>query len=88
MDENIREQLVIFDSTFIRLNRLVPLSVGRALGSHYGKIHHITLFYQGKITNIGVHKEIQMSVYLGKGGLTRLLSNVVKKVGVRGCISW
>ena len=29
-----------------------------------------------------------MSIYPGKGGLTCLLSNLVKKVGVRGCISW
>ena len=28
-----------------------------------------------------------MSIYPGKGGLTCLLSNVVKKVGVRGCIN-
>ena len=33
-------------------------------------------------------KEIQMSVYLGIGVLTFLLSNVVKKVYVLGCISW
>ena len=32
--------------------------------------------------------EIQMSIYPGKGGLTCLLSNLVKKVGVRGRISW
>ena len=69
--------------------RLVPSSVGRALGSHYAKnATRITLFYQGKIAIIGVHKEIQMSIYPGKGGLTCLLSNLVKKVGVRGCISW
>ena len=47
-----------------------------------------TLFYQGKIAIVEVHKEIQMSIYPGKGGLTCLLSNLVKKVGVRGCISW
>ena len=46
-------------------SRLVPSSVGRALGNHYGKI--------------------QMSSYLGNGVLTCLLSNVVRKVGVRGC---
>ena len=34
------------------------------------------------IAIIGVHKEIQMSIYPGKGGLTCLLSNVVKKVSV------
>ena len=34
------------------------------------------------------NKEIQMSVYLGIGVLTFLLSNVVKKVYVLGCISW
>ena len=48
----------------------------------------MTLLYQGKIAIIGVHKEIQMSIYPGKGGLTCLLSNLVKKVGVRGHISW
>ena len=69
--------------------RLVPSSVGRALGSHYAKYATCTtLFYQGKIAIIGVHKEIQMSIYPSKGGLTCLLSNVVKQVGVRGCISW
>ena len=67
--------------------RLVTSSVGWALGSHYAKYATgITLFYQGKITIIGVYKEIQMSIYSGKGGLTCLLYNVVKKVGVRGCI--
>ena len=65
---------------------MVPSSVGRALGSHYAKYATcITLFYQGKIAIIGVHKEIQMSSYPGKGGLTCLLSNVFKKVGVCGC---
>ena len=44
--------------------------------------------YQSKIAIIGVQKEIQMSIYTGKGGLTCLLSNLVKKVGVRGRISW
>ena len=29
-----------------------------------------------------------MSIYPGKGVSTRLLSNVVKKDGVRGSISW
>ena len=48
----------------------------------------IILFHQGKIATIGVHKGIQMSIYLGQGVLTCLLSNVVKKVGVRGYISW
>ena len=48
----------------------------------------ITLFYQGKIAIIGVLKVIQMSIYPSKGVLTCLLSDVVKKVGVRGCISW
>ena len=44
-------------------------SVGRALGSHYAKYAtRITLLYQGKIAIIGVHKEIQMSIYPGKGG--------------------
>ena len=71
------------------LPRLVPSSVGRALGSQYAKYAtRITLFCQGKIIIIGVHKEIQMSIYPSKGGLTCLLSNLVKKVGVRGCISW
>ena len=57
-----------------------PPSVGRALGSHYAKYAtHITLFYQGKIAIIGVHKQIQMSIYPGKGGLTCLLSNVLRK---------
>ena len=71
-----------------QMHRLVPSSVGRALGSHYAKYAtRITLFYQGKIAIIGVYKEIQMSIYPGKGSLTCLLSNVVKKVGVRGCIS-
>ena len=66
-----------------------PLSVGRALGSHYAKYAtHITLFYQGKIAIIGVHKQIQMSIYPSMGGLTCLLSNVVEKVSVLGCISW
>ena len=66
-------------------SRLVPSSVARALGSHYAKYAtRITLFYQGEIAIIGVHKEIQMSINPGKGGLTCLLSNVVKKVGVRG----
>ena len=38
------------------------LTVGRALGSHLAKYTtRITLFYQGKIAIIGVHKEIQMS---------------------------
>ena len=65
-----------------------PLSVGRALGSHYAKYAtHITLFYQGKIAIIGVHKQIQMSIYPGKCGLTCLLSNVVEKVSVCGSIS-
>ena len=45
-------------------------------------------FYQGKIAIIGVHKEIKMFCYPSKGGLTCLLSNVAKKVGVPGCISW
>ena len=68
---------------------LVPSSEGRALGSHYAKYAtRITLFYQCKITIFGVLKQIQMSIYPGKGGLTCLLSNVIKKVGVRGCISW
>ena len=68
-------------------DRLVPSSVARALGSHYAKYAtRITLFYQGKIAIIGAHKEIQMSIYPGKGGLTCVLSKVVKKVGVRGCI--
>ena len=63
--------------------------VGQALGSHYAKYTtRITLFYQGKIAIIGVHKEIQMSIYPGKGGSICLMSNLVKKVGVRGCISW
>ena len=44
------------------------------------------MFYQGKIAIIGVHNE--MSIYSGKGGLTCLLSKVVKKVSVRGCSSW
>ena len=62
---------------------------GPALGSHYPQCTtRMTLFYQGKIAIIGVHKEIQMSIYPGKGGLTCLLSNLVKKVGVRGRISW
>ena len=66
-----------------------PSSVGRALGSHYAKNDtRVTLFYQGKIAIIGVNKGIQMSIYPGKGALTCLLSNVVKKVGVHGCISW
>ena len=66
-----------------------PPSVGRALGSHYAKYATcITLFYQGKIAIIGVHKQIQMSIYPVKGGLTCLLSKVVEKVSVRGCISW
>ena len=68
-----------------------PTSVGRALDSHYAKYAtRITLFYQGKIAMSGVHKQIQMAIYPSKGGLTRLLSNVVEKVGVRGCIrpSW
>ena len=39
----------------------------------------ITLFYQGKIAIIGVHKGIQMSIYLDKGVSTCLLSNVVRK---------
>ena len=44
------------------------LSVGRALGSYYTKYAtHITLFYQGKIAIIGVRKQIQMSIYPGKG---------------------
>ena len=69
--------------------RLVPSSVGRALGSHYAKYAtRITLFSQGKIAIIRVHKEIQMSIYSGKDGLTCLLSHVVKKGGVHGCISW
>ena len=66
-----------------------PPSVGWALGSHYAKYATcITLFYQGKIAIIGVHIQIQMSIYPGKGGLTCLLSNVVEKVSFRGCISW
>ena len=70
-------------------NTRVPSSVGRAFGSHYAKNDtRITLFYPGKIAVIGVNKGIQMSIYPGKGGLTCLLSNVVEKVGVRGCISW
>ena len=48
----------------------------------------VTLFYQGKIAIIGVHKEIQMAIYPGKGVLTYLLFNVVKKVSAHGCISW
>ena len=37
--------------------RLVHPSVGRALGSHYAKYTtRITLFYQGKLAIIGVHK--------------------------------
>ena len=68
---------------------VLSLLVGRTLGSHYAKYTtRITLFYQGKIAIIGVHKGIQMSIYLGKGVLPCLLSNVVKTVGVRGCISW
>ena len=51
--------------------RLVPSLVGRASGSHYAKYAtRITLFYQGKIAIIGVHKEIQMSIYQSKGDLT------------------
>ena len=74
---------------FCLRSRLVPSSVGQALDSHYAQYAtHITLFYQGKIAITGVNKEIQMSTYPSKGGLTCLLSNVVKKVGVRGCISW
>ena len=46
----------------------------------------ITLFYKGKIAIILVHKQIQMEIYPGKGGLTCLLSNVVEKVSVCGCI--
>ena len=66
---------------------LSPRALGSPLG--YSKIHHPhNIVYQGTIANIGVHKGIQMSIYLGKGVLTCLLSNVVKKVGVRGCISW
>ena len=62
---------------------------GPVLGSHYPQCTtSMTFFYQGKIAIIGVHKEIQMSIYPGKGGLTYLLSNLVKKVGVRGRISW
>ena len=65
----------------IMVARLVPSSVGRALGSHYAKYAtRITLFYQVKIAIIGVHKEIQMFFYPGKGGFTYLPSNVVKKV--------
>ena len=70
---------------------LVPSSVGRALSSHYAKYAtHITLFNQGKLTIIGVHKEIQMFIYSSKGGITCLLSNVFKKVSVHtcNCISW
>ena len=61
-------------------NRLVPSSVGRALGSHDAKYTtHITLFYQGKIAIIEVLKEIQMSIYPGKGGLICLLSMWLRK---------
>ena len=64
-----------------------PPSVGQALGSHYGKYATgITLFYQGKIAIIVVLKQIEISIYPGKGGLTCLLSNVVEKVSVHGCI--
>ena len=81
-----RKLLNSYDVTNVRL---VPSSVGWALGSHYAKYAtRITLFCQGKIAIIAVHKEIQMCIYPGKSGLTCLLSNVVKKVGVRGCISW
>ena len=62
--------------------RLVPPSVGRALGSHYAKYTtRITLFYQGKLAIIGVHKHIQMSIYPRRGSLTCLLSNVVEPLG-------
>ena len=61
--------------------RLVPSSVGRALGSHYAKYAtRITLFYQGKIAIIRVQKEIQMSINPVKGGLTCLLSNMAALV--------
>ena len=50
--------------------------------------HQHNIVYQGKIAIIGVHKKIQVSIYPGKGGLTCLLSNEVKKVSVRGGISW
>ena len=83
--------LVVGNTYFFHENlvqlRLVPSSERRALGSHYGKIHHphnIVL----SIAIIGVLKGIQMSIYPGKVVLTCLLSNVVKKVGVRDCISW
>ena len=66
-----------------------PLSVGWALSSHYAEYAtRITLYYQGKIAIIGIHKQIQMSIYPSKGGLTCLLSNVVEKVRVRSCTSW
>ena len=61
--------------------RLVPSLVGRALGRNYAKYAtRITLFYQGKIAIIGVHKEIQMSIYPGKGAFTCLLSNEVMQI--------
>ena len=70
-------------------HRLVSSSEGRAFGSHYEKYAtRITLFYQGKVAIIRVHKENQMSIYPGKGGLTGLMSNLVMIVGVCGCISW
>ena len=59
--------------------------IGQPLREKYTT--RITLFYQGKIAIIGVHKGNQMPIYPGKGVLTCLLCNVVKKVGVRGCIS-
>ena len=39
-------------------SRLVPSSVGRALGSHYAKYTtHTTLFYQDKVAIIEVHRD-------------------------------
>ena len=82
-------ELMSYAARNLASHRLVPSLVGRALGSHYPKYATCkTLFYQGKIAIVEVHKEIQMSIYPGKGGSTCLLSNLVKKVGVRGCISW
>ena len=43
---------------------------------------------QSKSESLEEIEEIQMSIYPGKGGVTSMLSNVVKKGSVRGCISW
>ena len=74
-------------------NNWSPIPVGQALGSHYGKKDHphnivLSVILKVKIQLLEFTKGNQMSIYPGKSVLTCLLSNVVKKVGVHGCISW